>query len=531
MDEKIKRINKESIRNKYTRYDIESHTFIDPSNDNMCGGVPLMYDGKYLIVDSTDTHTLVYGSTGSLKTRTVVMPTIKVLCHAGESMIIHDSKAELYARLADELKQNGYKLVVIDLRNPEKGNAWNPLAIPYQFYLQNNIDKAAEFVNDIAVNLISEDISNKEPFWDYAAANAFYGLTMLLFRYCKEHDLPTDAVNISNLLTLRRKLFENEENLNPKLWNYACEDKLIAASLSSAATPAKSTRGGILAVLDQKLRIFALQPTLLNMMSNNDFDIESIGREKTAVFLITPDEKTSYHKLVSLFVKQSYEYIIYSAMKNRGGKVARRINFILDEFSSLPGIPDMSAMISAARSRDIRFLLVAQSKHQLIQRYGEDEAQTIIANATNMIFLTSRELPLLKDISELCGETGNHTPRVSVYELQHFTKEKCEALVLCGRLEPAIVNLLDIDSFGETSYRVLPIEKGVRKVIFDVSFEDIPDDTDNDVPDLSESSDETEDILKSINQITDMSAFDLSVPDDIYKTHISDSTNSENVEE
>ena len=528
MDEKIKRINKESIRNKYTKYNLDTHTFINQASNEMRGGVPLMYDGKNLIVDSTDTHTLVYGSTGSLKTRTVVMPTIKVLCYAGESMVIHDSKAELYARLANELKHNGYKLVVIDLRNPERGNAWNPLAIPYQFYLHNNIDKAAEFVNDIATNLIASDISNKEPFWDYAAANAFYGLVMLLFRYCREHDLPADAVNISNLLTLRHKLFEDEETLNKRLWDYACEDKLVAASLSSAATPAKSTRGGILAVLDQKLRLVALQANLLNMMSNNDFDIGSIGKEKTAVFLITPDEKTSYHKLVSLFVKQSYEYIIYTAMKNRGGKVTRRINYVLDEFSSLPAIPDMSAMISAARSRDIRFLLVAQSKHQLIQRYGEDEAQTIIANATNMIFLTSRELPLLKDISELCGESTNHSPKVSVYELQHFSKEKCEALVLCGRLEPALVNLLDIDSFGETTYKVLPIKEGVRTEIIDISFADVTERELDDEIDLPEDDDE---MLSSINSIKDLSAFDLSIPDNLPANNAVVSNNSESIEE
>ena len=71
---------------------------------------------------------------------------------------------------------------------------------------------------------------------------------------------------------------------------------------------AAETMQGILSTLDQKLRSFVINGALMDMLANSTFDIESIGSEKTAVFLITPDEKTSYHPLVAIFISQSYQH-------------------------------------------------------------------------------------------------------------------------------------------------------------------------------------------------------------------------------
>ena len=218
------------------------------------------------------------------------------------------------------------------------------------------------------------------------------------------------------------------------------------------------------------MRIFSIRPSLLDMLANNDIDIGAIGEEKCAVFLIIPDEKSTYNSLVSLFVKQAYEYLIYKASQYADLKLKNRVNFVLDEFSSLPPISSMSSIISAARSRDIRFVLAVQGMHQLTQRYG-GEAETIKSNCGNWIFLTSRELGLLQEISDLCGRQRNHQPNLTVYDLQHFSKERSEALVLCGRLKPAKVNLLDIDQFGDQKYVILDFEKGSRSRRERLSFE------------------------------------------------------------
>ena len=471
----------EKIYKQYDWYDITTHRFSKDinkkSNRNSFtpfrGGVPLMYNpekGK-VIIDSEDTHTIVFGATGSMKTRAIVMPTIKIMGYAGESMIINDVKGELYARLAGELQKNGYEINVIDFRDPGLGDAWNPVAIPYRCYLNGSYDRAAEFANDIANNLIVAESSHSDPFWDHSAADLFYGLTLLLFKYCKEHELQENAVNIGNLLELRRVMFGGDyySVKDSLLWDYAQEDELIAASLMGTITAAEKTRDSILTTFDQKMRVFTINNTLLDMLASNTVDLSTLGMASKAVFLITPDEKTSYHKLVSLFIKQSYEYIIYVSTQNAQFKVGNRINFILDEFSSLPQIADMPSMISAARSRDIRFVLVIQSKGSLKKRYRE-EAETIISNCTNWVFFTSRELPLLKEISELCGIDKKGKPNISVFDLQHLNKEKREALILCGRLKPAKVQMLDIDQYGDRFYRRLHINERKREERSRISF-------------------------------------------------------------
>lgn len=458
------------------------------------GGIPLGYDkdNRRLVVDTSDTHTLVYGSTGSLKTRAIVMPTIKLLGAAGESMVINDTKGELYDKTAGWLREKGYRIIDINLRDPDYGHRWNMFAIPYAFYLEGDMDRAAEFTHDIANNLATSDRSEKDPYWDNSSADLFFGLSLLLFKYAKEHDISPNAVNISNLLTLKREIFNSKGSSNPansNLWKYGAEDELIAASLSGTVFAPSDTRNSTLSVFDTKMRYFTIRTSLLDMLSKSDFDIADIGNEKTAVYIITPDEKTSYHKIVAMFIKQSYEYLINSATKNDSKKVNIRINYILDEFSSIPHIPDMPTMISAARSRDIRFLLVAQSKGSLKLQYQED-ADTIIANCSNWIFFTSRELSLLNEISELCGErkTRGHTRHISVYELQHLDKKKHQAIILAGREKPVKASMLDIDKFGGLKMPMIPHEKREHTDRERLKFELKPEIKDRLLPEILRSS-------------------------------------------
>lgn len=436
-------------------------TVIRPWNTNL-GGIPLAWDEQNAIVsvDHTDTHTLVIGPTGSKKSRLIMMPLVRILGGSGESMIISDPKAEIYNRTASYLQQNGYDIFVLNLRSPMHGQRWNPLAIPFEFYSKGEIDKAYEFVNDIAENLLQADKSNSEPFWDNSAGSFFFGLVLLLFKYCKDHHLTKDFVHMGSVVSVRNALFtgaRGEKNL--QLWEYAKSDPIIASSLVGTVETAKDTRAGILSTFDQKIRMFSIQPNLLDMLGGSDFDLNAIGQKPTAIFLIVPDEKTGYHGLVSLFIKQSYEYMIFDAQNQAErdgfhiGTLSNRVNYVLDEFSSLPTIRDFPAMVTAARSRNIRFTLAIQSKHQLIQRY-KDETDTIQTNCNNWIFLTGRELQLLEEISSLCGKTleDNPQPILSVSDLQRLDKDAGEALLLCGREKPCITRLADIDTYDNNQF-------------------------------------------------------------------------------
>lgn len=439
--------------------------------DNGSVGIPLVWNSNNMTVsvDHTDTHSLVIGPTGSKKSRLIVMPLVRILGSTGESMIIADPKAEIYNRTADYLKQQNYQLFVLNLRSPMHGNRWNPLAIPYDFYSRGEIDKSYEFVNDIAQNLIKSLHSNNDPFWDDSAGSFFFGLVLLLFKYCKDTHLDATYVHMGNVIKLRNALFLNAgRGINKTLWNYAKEDDIVTSSLIGTVETANDTRAGILSTFDQKTRMFLLQPNILDMLANNDIDFESIGQKPTAVFLIVPDEKTGYHGLVSLFIKQSYEYLIYKAQtteENDGfhvGTLKNRLNYVLDEFSSLPTINDFPAMVTAARSRNIRFTLVVQSKHQLLQRYKE-ETETIQTNCNNWIFFTSRELQILEEISSLCGKTVEDSPKpvLSISDLQRLDKTTGEALILCGRAKPCISRLADISIYDNDNYLSTPAPKRV----------------------------------------------------------------------
>ena len=458
----------ESFYKSMTRFSLSTRKLY-PSKINISykqdgAGIPLAWneDNNSVYLDNSDSHTLVFGSTGSKKSRLIAIPTVKLLGYASESMIISDPKAEIYNRTASELKENGYDVCVLNFRSPMYGSSWNPLEIPYQFYLRGDIDKAYEFVNDISTNLMLTQITEKDPFWDYSASDLFFGLTLLLFKYSMQNNISIESVNISSLLKLRRELFDGQDNIplfHATLWNIAKEDEIIHSSLIGTVNAPERTQSCILSTFDTKMRCFVIQPSLLNMLSSNNLSLSSVGENKTAIYLIMPDEKTSYHKLVSLFIKQSYEYIIYRAQSMEGFMMPIRINYLLDEFSSLPAIKDFPSMITAARSRNIRFNLIVQSKHQLIEKYG-DEAETIQSNCNNWIFITSRELKLLEEISTLCGTraTGNK-PLLSIASLQHFSKEKGEILVLSGRLKPFKSHLPDIKKYDNDDYDILPLIK------------------------------------------------------------------------
>lgn len=416
------------------------------------GGVPLIFDEerKKIYIDQTDKHSITIGQTGSKKSRLIAMPLVYILGAADESMIISDPKAEIYCRTSEYLYKKGYEIKVINLRNPRMSHGWNPLALPYTFYKNNDLDHAYEFANDIAINLTVIDKSEKDAFWDNSAGTLFFGLMLLLFKYCQEYKEPIESVSISNILELRNFLFSTNHPEKSPLWDYAKTDRFIEAMLIGTVMTAEVTRQGILSVFDQKMRAFSVQPALLDMLSKNYSDYDYITEKPSAVFLILPDEKTGYHNLVSLYVKQSYEYLIYKAQDSyeKHNALGKRVNYILDEFSSLPAISDFPAMITAARSRNIRFNLFLQSKKQLFLRYGND-CDTIMSNCENWIYLSSRELEFLKELSELCGDTNNSSrkPLLSVSDLQRFDKNKGQILVLSGRNRPLISNLPDIDFY------------------------------------------------------------------------------------
>ena len=400
-------------------------------------GIPLINNGKDIWVDNGDYHNLVIGSTGSGKTQTIVKPMVNLLAKKGESMIITDPKGEIYEYSAEYLKEQGYKIIVLNFRDPKNGNAWNPLTLPYRYYKSGNMDKSTELLDDVGLNIIRDPNNKGEPFWENSAADYFSGLALGLFMDAKEEEVNMNSINYMSSVGEERFAASTYIKEYFKLKGEASSAYIFASGTINAP---KDTQGGITSTFRQKIRTFASREILSEMLSYSDFDMRDIGKEKTAVFMIIHDEKTTYHSLLTIFIKQCYETLIDVAKEN-GGKLPFRTNFILDEFANMPPLKDVDSMVSAARSRDIRFTFIIQNFAQLNDVYGKEVAEVIKGNCGNWIYLISTEMAALEEISKMCGEVKlkekdktASTPLVTVTDLQKL--KLFEAIIIRLRKYP-----------------------------------------------------------------------------------------------
>ena len=391
-------------------------------------GTPLMYKGDDIWVDNGENHTLVIGATGSGKTQTVILPTVKILSKKRESMIITDPKGEIYEKTSLMLREKGYQILLLNFRDPQNGNAWNPMSLPYKMYKSGYQDKAIELLDDLALNILyDESNKNADPFWEKTSADYFSGLSLGLFEDAKEEEININSINLMS--TVGEDKFGGSTYIKEY---FGTKDPASAASVNASATitAPSETKGSILSVFRQKVKLFASRENLSEMLSYSDIDLESIGEKPTAVFIVIQDEKKTYHSLVTILLKQIYETLIATAQKH-GGKLPVRTNFLLDEFANMPPLKDVTTMITAARSRQIRFTMIIQNFAQLDSVYGKEDAETLRGNCGNLIYLVTTELKALEEISKMCGEVKSKkddktasTPLVTVADLQRMKENE-----------------------------------------------------------------------------------------------------------
>lgn len=436
-------------------------------------GVALVNNGKEMWVDNGEYHNLIIGSTGSGKTECVVKPLVNLLSKKGESMVITDPKGEIYQYCGEYLKKQGYNIVILNFRDPEKGNSWNPLALPYMYYKQGNQDKATELLEDVSLNILYDKSEGGDSaFWQKSAADYFSGLTMGLFMDAKEKEVNLNSINFMSTVGEERR---GTKTYIQEYFNLKGEASPAYIFASNTINAPNDTKGGILSTFRQKIRLFSTKENLSEMLSYSDFDMRDIGNKKTAVFMIIHDEKKTYHGLMTIFIKQCYETLIDCAQAN-GGKLTYRTNFILDEFANMPPLKDVDSMVTAARSRAIRFSFIIQNFAQLNDVYGEEVAQVIKGNCGNLIYLISTELKALEEISKMCGEVKSKekdktasTPLVTVSDLQKL--KLFQAIIIRWRKNPFKTDLapdFKIDWGIERKDAVLPTREKTQIELFDV---------------------------------------------------------------
>lgn len=399
------------------------------------GGIALINNGKKLYVDNSEYHNLIIGSTGSGKTTAIIYPMIELLAKHGESMVITDPKGELYENKSNMLRSRNYKIVLLNFRDPAKGNAWNPLALPYKLWKEGNQDKAIELLEDLAANILyDEGNKNSDPFWEKTSADYFSGLALSLFKDAKEDEINLNSISL--MTTVGEEKFGGNSTYIKEYFKEKDPNSPEYVSASSTILAPSDTKMSILAVFKQKIKLFASRASLSELLSYSNFNIEDIGKQKTALFIVIQDEKKTYHSLVTILLKQIYETLIDVA-QNSGGKLPIRTNFLLDEFANMPPLKDVTTMITAARSRQIRFTMIIQNFAQLNEVYGEHDAETIKGNSGNMVYLISTELRALEEISKMCGEIKVKIPSKDDKEKD---KEETRPLISVSDLQQLKMN-------------------------------------------------------------------------------------------
>jgi type IV secretion system protein VirD4 len=392
---------------------------IDEDEDLEKGGTVLGMDpeqGKAWL-DTDDTHKLIIGTTRSGKTRTVVYPTIYANAIAGESMIITDPKGELFDRTSDYLKANGYRVVVLDFLDPGRGNKWNPINNVLEALKDGDESAAAEAAWNTAHLLAHQKDSNGDSIWEDGSESVIAALIFAIANEAKKDDQKhmtsvyktlaelgeVQKVKVGNALMDYVPLNEFFKKL-PK--DHPARDAFATARLSP-----EKMRGSFFGSVSVMLRLFA-DPGVAYLTGSQDHRLEDVGRRRTAVFLIIPDENTTRHPLAALYVDQTYQALVKLSRKTRN-RLPVRVHMLLDEFGNMPKFKDFVAKLTVSGGRGILWNIVVQGIGQIKKTYGADSLDTILGNCHTWIYILTADEGTAKKISFMTGQYTVETDNIS----------------------------------------------------------------------------------------------------------------------
>lgn len=359
-----------------------------------------------------DCHVLCIGATRSGKSRTVVLQSIGFLALSGENIICSDPKGELYQYTYPYLERLGYKVLTLDFKNPLKSSRYNFLNTVIDYVKQGDIPRAIEATWDITSALVPED-AHGERIWSDGEASIIAAAIMAVVCDNIDHTEYQNLTNVYYFISEMCKTGDGELPLN-KYIKRLPETHPARSLLGISQVAPSKTRGSFFTAALTTLRLFT-NPYVYDMTAAIDFTAKQMDEEKTALFIILPDEKVTYYSLASLFINQFYEMLVKVA-DDRGGRLKRRVNMLLDEFGNFMKIPAFSNKLTVGGGRGIRFNLFVQDIAQLEEKYGREAYPTIISNCHVWIYLQSDGPETQKLISE---KLGNYTVATSSHSTQY----------------------------------------------------------------------------------------------------------------
>lgn len=283
-------------------------------------------------------------STG--KTRGLMFDETNKAIKNKESLVIVDNKEEYYRTFAPKLKEEGYEINVINLKDPTHSNGFNPLKYPFTLYNNNKKDLAIKIINDMAKELTySEEVS--DPFWTNSAADYLTGLCLTLFNNAKPEE-----INFGSIQTMLSEL-DKEDSF---FIDYVKSLSVISSEyiyLSATSLAPIDTKGGIISVLKTELNKYIGSEGLLNLLSNNDLDL--ITSNKKAIFIIGNER---YSKLVNIMIDEL-------------NTTNHKYTYIIDNADSLTKIQCLSEMLEEASIKENKIYFVSRNIDLVKERYGK----------------------------------------------------------------------------------------------------------------------------------------------------------------
>ena len=354
------------------------------------------------LVDNGDVHTLMIGAAGVGKTAYFLYPNIELACASGMSFISTDTKGDVarnYGTIASIYY--GYNVSVLDLRNPTRSDENNILHLVNKYmdiYLsdKNNLsakakaEKYAKITAKTIINIGGSDSSNygQNAFFYDAAEGLLSSVILLLAEFGDKNE--RHIVSVFKLIQDLLAKYQPDPKAKPKMYFTKLMDKLPSEHKAKwlAGAALNSSDQSMLSVMSTALsRLNSFLDSELEQMLcfGTAVDAEKFCNERSAIFIVLPEEDTSKYFMVSLLIQQLYREILVIADEN-GGKLKNRVMFYCDEFGTFPKIEGAESMFSAGRSRKISIVAIIQSFAQLEQNYGRQGMEIITDNTQLTVF-------------------------------------------------------------------------------------------------------------------------------------------------
>lgn len=348
------------------------------------------------MVDTGDVHALMIGAAGVGKTAFWLYPCIEYACASGMSWLSTDTKGDVCRNYGNIAKQYGYQVSVIDLRNPTRSNGNNLLHLVnkymdlYQSYpdmlvYKAKAEKYAKIISKTIILSGMDAASFGQNAYFYDAAEGLLTATILLVsEFCepkKRHIVSVFKI-IQELLAPSQKKGKNQFQ---QLMEMLPNDHKAKWFAGAALNTAEQSMASVMSTALSRLNSFLDSELEQLLCFDTEIDAEKFCSEKSAIFVIMPEENPNTFFMISLIIQQLYREILAVA-DEQGGKLKNRCVFFCDEFGTLPKIESAEMMFSASRSRRLQIVPIIQSFSQLEKNYGKEGAEIIVDNTQLTIF-------------------------------------------------------------------------------------------------------------------------------------------------